>query len=100
MAGLKCTMATCGFAMEVPDSQVPMLRMPSAEITCPSCKTKQAAADCWVAYEAAEEAKRRGTGPRVIMVKDGRVFLDPSQVMKNDNPAHTKGVTGLVIGRR
>ena len=86
--------------MEIPDSQVPKLRMPSAEITCPSCKTKQAAADCWIAYEAFQESKRKGDGPRVIMVKGDRVFLDPSEVMKRDNPALTRGGSGLIIGRR
>ena len=100
MAGLKCTVIRCGFSMEIPDSEVPKFRLPSAEITCPGCKTKQPAADCWIAYEAVEEAKRKGDVPRVIMVKGDRVFLKPSEVMLANNPANTKGGSELVTARR
>lgn len=57
--GLRCL--HCGFTTtNIPERDVPMLRMPSAEITCPKCRRKQPAADCWIAYEQWEADQRQG----------------------------------------
>ena len=58
MAGLKCTTPGCGMAMPVPEADIPKLRFPSAEITCPKCHRKQPAAECWIAYEQMEAMLR------------------------------------------